>query len=78
MAQQRQRVKHTNFQERLAEEARKFRDAAEVQPPGSLARELLLRRARKAETAANIDKWLRSPGLQPPSSLEDLLAGHKK
>ncbi|MEH2484369.1 hypothetical protein [Bradyrhizobium sp. AZCC 2230] len=51
MAQTRKRVKHlTTFEERLAEEARRFKEAAEEQPPGSKARELLLRRARQAET----------------------------
>jgi hypothetical protein len=74
MAQRRRRVQHTaSFEERLADEARRFRDAAEVEAPGSLARELLLRRARQAETAAHINEWLSSPGLQPPSSLENYL-----
>jgi hypothetical protein len=39
--------------------------AAEKQPLGSMARDLLLRRARQAETASHINNWLRSPGLQP-------------
>ena len=51
MAGQRNRVKHTaTFEERLAEEARRFKAAAEKEVPGSLARELLLKRARQAET----------------------------
>jgi hypothetical protein len=63
----RARVIHkTTFKERLAEEARLFKEAAEQQPPGSKARELLLRRARQAETASHMSDWLRSPGLQPP------------
>jgi hypothetical protein len=63
----RARVIHkTTFEERLAEEARLFNEAAEQQPPGSKARELLLRRARQAETASHMSDWLRSPGLQPP------------
>jgi hypothetical protein len=67
MSQRRKRVKHTaTFEERLAEEAIKFKEAAEKQPSGSTARELLLRRARQAETAAHISVWLRSPELQPP------------
>jgi hypothetical protein len=66
----RQRTKHkATFEERLVEEARRFKEAAEQQPPGSLARDLLLRRARQAETAAHISDWLSSPGLQPPASL---------
>lgn len=63
----RQQVKHkTTFEELLADEARLFKQAAEEQPPGSTARELLLRRARQAETASHMKGWLRSPGLQPP------------
>jgi len=79
MAQQRRRVKHTaTFEERLAEEAIKFKEAAEKQPPGSTARELLLRRARQAETASHISNWLSSPGLQPPKALETLLPDQRK
>ena len=67
MAQQRRHVKRTaTFEELLAEEAIRFKEAAEMQPPGSHAQEMLLRRARQAETAAHISDWLRSPGLQPP------------
>ena len=44
---ERRRVKHqASFEERLAEETARFKAAAEEQPPGSKARELLLRRAR--------------------------------
>jgi hypothetical protein len=65
MAQQRRYPKHkSTFEERLAEEAKRFKEAAEKQPPGSTARDLLLRRARQAETASNISGWLSSPG--PP------------
>jgi hypothetical protein len=64
MAQERKSIKHkAAFEELLAEE---LKEAAEKQPPGSTARELLLRRARHAETAAHISDWLRSPELQPP------------
>ena len=38
------------------------------------ARERLLRRARQAETASQIDKWLNSPGLQRPKALLDMIA----
>lgn len=72
MAQQRKRVKHTTtFEQRLAAEAQKFMEAAEKQPPGSLARELLLRRARQAQTAAHINDWLTSRGLQRPKEWEN-------
>jgi hypothetical protein len=67
MAQQRMRIKHkTSFEQRLAEQARIFREAAEKELPGSLARELLLRRVRQAETASHINEWLGSPGLRSP------------
>lgn len=66
-AMQPKRIKHTTtFEERLAEEARRFKEAAEKEAPGSTARELLLRRARQAETASRVNDWLRSPGLAPP------------
>jgi hypothetical protein len=78
MAGQRNRVKHTaTFEERLAEEARRFKAAAEKEVPGSLARELLLR-ARQAETASEVNKWLNSPGLRPPTTLDSLLSGQKR
>ena len=67
MVKLRPRVKHAQtFEQRLAEEARKFNEAAEREPPGSLSRELLLRRARQAGTASRINGWLQSPGLQSP------------
>ncbi len=79
MVKKRRRVKHTlTFEERLAEEAVKFKQAAEMQPPGSKARELLLRRARQAETASHINSWLRSPGLQPPKALDEWATDSKK
>ena len=55
------------FEHRLAEEAKRFRDAAEQAPQGTMARELLLRRARQAETASHMSDWLRSSGLQSPN-----------
>jgi hypothetical protein len=59
---QRWRFKHAKtFQERLIEEAQRFREEAAKLAPG-MARELLLRRARQAETAAHMDEWVRSPG----------------
>jgi hypothetical protein len=65
----RQRVNRAKtFEERLAEEAARFKEAAAKLPQG-LARELLLRRARQAETASHMSEWLRSPDLQTPSRL---------
>jgi hypothetical protein len=78
MPQQRRRIKHEKtFQERLAEEAQRFKEAAEKLPSGSHARYLLLRRARQAETASHINEWLTSPGLQPPTALANLLTDQK-
>ena len=54
------------FEQRLALEAARFKEAAEKERPGTMARELLLRRARQAETASRISEWLNSPGLAPP------------
>jgi hypothetical protein len=54
------------FGQRLAIEAAQFKEAAEKECPGTMARELLLRRARQAETASHINEWLNSPGLAPP------------
>lgn len=75
MIRRRNRVKHTKtFEERLADEAARFKEAASKLPPCT-QRDLYLRRARQAETASDINKWLTSPGLQPPTSLEILQHG---
>lgn len=64
---ERRRIKHQlSFEERMAEEADRFKKAADDQPAGSMARELLLRRSRQAESASHMSNWLRSPGLRPP------------
>lgn len=58
----RRHIEHEKtFEERCAEEAQRFREAAEVAAPG-LPRELLLRRARQTDPAAHISDWMRSPG----------------
>ena len=51
--------------ERLIREARLAREEAAELPPGE-ERDRLLKKARQADTAAHIDEWLSSPGLQPP------------
>jgi len=67
MIKLRPRIKHSrSFEERLADEAQRLRAAAEKEPPGSAHRESLLRRVRQAETAAHLNQWLNSPGLQQP------------
>ena len=55
------------FRDRLAHEAEaeRLRRKALTTPTGK-ERQALLRKARQRETAANIEKWLSSPGLQAP------------
>jgi hypothetical protein len=55
----------TSLKERLIQEAESLRRLAQQMPPG-VRRDELLRKARQAETAAKVDDWLASPGLQPP------------
>jgi hypothetical protein len=51
--------------QRLIEQAKRLRKEAKGIPPG-VEREKLIRRARQVETAAHIQEWLTSPGLQAP------------
>jgi hypothetical protein len=75
--QRRRRIKHEmTFEERLSELAHRLREAADKRH--GHAREVLLRRARQAETASHINQWARSPGLKPPELLASLLTGLKK
>ena len=68
----RRRFKQTlSLKERLIKEAASCREQAKLLPPGA-GREALLRKARQAETAARIDEWLHSPGLQPPQEVAKL------
>jgi len=53
------------LEQRLADEAHRLRDQAKLLPHGAV-REATIRKARQAETGAQISEWLRSPGLQPP------------
>jgi hypothetical protein len=63
---QRRRFKHVlSFSDRLTQEAERLRAEAENLPPGIELKELE-RKARQAETAAHMDGWLKSSGLQPP------------
>jgi hypothetical protein len=49
----------------LTEQAERLRKEARGTPPG-IARDRLIRLARQAETAARVNEWLSSPGLQAP------------
>jgi hypothetical protein len=65
-AMQRRRFKNVlSFPDRLTQEAERLRAEAEKLPPGT-ERHDLERKARQAQTAAHIDDWLTSPGLQSP------------
>jgi hypothetical protein len=62
--QTRRRIKHEkSFEQRLAEEAQRFKEAAEALPPG-MAQELLLKRARMAEGAAHMNHSLKLSPVQ--------------
>jgi len=65
MAERRRFKQTTSLEHRLAEEARRLRDEAELLPHGPV-RDEALRKARQAETGSHMSEWLRSPGLQPP------------
>ena len=63
---ERRRFKQTQtLKQRLLHRVRSLREEARLARPG-LEREALLRKARQTETAAHMEEWLRSPGLQPP------------
>ena len=55
-----------SLRDRLAMFAKDARASADRLPPGP-AKDDLLRKARQADTACNIDEWANSPGLQPPT-----------
>jgi hypothetical protein len=54
-----------SLEERLSEEAKRLREEAKSLPPGP-GRDILIRKARQAETGSHMSEWLRSPELQPP------------
>jgi hypothetical protein len=51
--------------DRLMLEANRLKDEAHKLPYGPL-RDAMIRKARQNETAAHMDQWLSSPGLQSP------------
>jgi hypothetical protein len=56
----------TPLKERLMAFAEEVREQASSLPPGP-EREDLLKRASRADTAAHIDEWVNSRGLQSPT-----------
>jgi hypothetical protein len=66
--QKRRRFKQTvSLKDRLASFSREIRDKAAELRPGP-EQNALLKRARLADTAAHIDEWINSPGLQRPAN----------
>jgi hypothetical protein len=66
MPERRRVAKQTGqLEDRLADEAKQLREEANNLRPGA-EREQLLRRARQAETGAQMSEWLRSSGLRSP------------
>jgi hypothetical protein len=65
MQMRRQSKQVLSLEERLAEEAKRLREDAASLPFG-LDREVLLRKARQAETGSHMSEWLASPGLRAP------------
>jgi hypothetical protein len=57
----------TSFRDQLDAEAKTLREKAKMLPSG-MERDVLLRKARQFEVAANVTKWIDSPGLQPPTT----------
>jgi hypothetical protein len=55
-----------SLKQRLLDRVNSLREEAKLVAPG-LERETLLRKARQSETAANIDEWISSPELKPPT-----------
>ncbi|WP_454650216.1 hypothetical protein [Bradyrhizobium liaoningense] len=56
----------STFEYRLAQEALNLRQQAKGMPLG-IRRTELLRKAQQIDAAGEVNKWLTSPGLQPPS-----------
>ncbi len=62
----RQRFEHSSsFQKKLTAWANQIRAQAANLPAGR-EQDMLLRKARQADTAAHLADWANSPGLRPP------------
>ena len=65
----RRRFKQTqSLLERLVQDVEHLKTQLAMLPPGP-ERDHIVKRIRQNETAANIDQWLKSPGLQPPQEV---------
>ena len=63
--QRRHFTKTAPLEQRMAEQAKRLCNEAQVTPPG-VKRDDLIRRPRQIETASHTKEWLMSPGLQAP------------
>jgi len=63
--QRRRIIQTASLKDRLASFAKELKAKATQLRPGP-ERDALLKRARRADTASQIDEWANSPGLQPP------------
>lgn len=67
MIKHRRRFKQTvPFKDRLRAFAEDLREEA-LRLPAGPEKEAILKRARRPDTAAHLDEWARSPGLQSPA-----------
>jgi hypothetical protein len=65
MKHRRRFKQETSLEERLAMHAEECRERAYKLPLG-MERDVLLKRARQADSAVRINRWISSPRLQPP------------
>src|SRR3954451_21107140 len=73
MFKRRRFKQNLSLSERLMQDVERLRLQLAMLPPGpGPARDHLAKQIRQNETAANIDQWLTSPGLQPPQELRTL------
>ncbi|ANW02242.1 hypothetical protein [Bradyrhizobium icense] len=69
--QRRRRPEPHTFEENIAAEKAKLEaEAAKLKPGPQLDR--LLKKIGQLDTAAHINEWLTSPGLQPPQAVRNL------
>ena len=66
MLRRRRHKQAISLRDRLAAWAKMVREQAARLPPGT-ERDAMLKRASQANTAAHLDDWANSPGLQPPT-----------
>ena len=58
------------LEKRLADEAKRLHEQADLLPPGPLRKQVLMK-ARQAETGSHVSELLRSPGLRSPDQKQN-------